>query len=314
MLQLLGMIIGAIPVVALISWLSKFGEAQRKAAADEKAEQENRERTLRAQIITTTRGDFVSSYTLKREVGWVIVEGCDSPRVVEDALKLEAAKIGANAIIKQHWKPVRETVVAGRGKRGNPYYETITKYNGEGLAVIIEPKIAKQKKDEVTRTAEASFEEGYVAGWVAIDGNNLFGTIYNEVKVADEAFRILGKFLLRLQSSPYKVQLFWDGSFIKFARATGLAKSGEKLDRIILDRLPVNQSNLTISDVGARADEAIISWAFIKSAAVVSGDYFSKKLEDALIIEKSAALRKKGLILRYQFISGEIVVPELRSL
>lgn len=283
-------------------------EAEKRAA--EQAAKEREEQEFRERILKAIRGDFVSGYAIKRELGWIRTAGRDSPSAVEDDIKLQAAQLGANAVLKLHWQIIKEREVAGYGKKGNPYYETVTSYSGEGLAVIIEKKVEKTPSYSSTNYGAA----GYASGWVAIDGNNLFGTIYNEFDNTDEAFRVLNRFLLRLQSSPYKPHLFWDGAFIKFARAVGITQGGEKLSDILLARLSISADNLTVSEFGKRADETIVSWAAIKSAAIISGDHFSKKIEDDLIIEKSRKLSEMGLLLKYSLVSGEIVVPELTSL
>jgi hypothetical protein len=309
-LQTIAVVAGIIVFLVVLVKASEHAKKEAAKLAAEKAAKERREQELREQIITAIRGDYVSGYTTRRELGWVRTAGCESPSFVEANIRLQAAERGANAVLKLHWKIVRESEVAGYGKKGNPYYETVTTYSGEGLAVVIEKKIEKSVPYNATNATAV----GYTSGWVAIDGNNMFGTIYNELKNAEEAFRILNKFLFRLQSSPYKYHLFWDGAFIKFARAVGITHGGESLSEVLLGKLSISGDNLTVSELGRRADETIVSWAAIKSAAIISGDHFSKKIEDDLIIEKSKKLADMGLLLKYNLVSGEIVIPELKSL
>jgi len=233
----------------------KKAEKDAKEVDRRRKNKENLERDLRAKIILVTRGDHVKDYNVIRELDWVEAKECESPRFIEDKLKLEAAKRGANAIVKYHWKVEKNSILAGHGRRGNPFFETETTYVGEGLAVLLEKREMRQVPIQPV-TKKDTYD---AAGWVAIDGNNIFGSIYQKCNDADESFRILNKFLIRLQSSPYKPHVFWDGNFITFARALRISKDGENLPELLLSRLSISFDCLTVSESGKRADELIVS-------------------------------------------------------
>ena len=272
-------------------------------------------------IEKTTRSDYFRGYNIVEELGWVNVSGYNTSSEVEDALKIAAAKKGANAAIKLHWRMRKESYVAGKGKRGNPYYKNRTLYDGECVAVKIEQKI-KIKKNVVPSFSNQSHENdktklvnaGYSSGWVGIDGNNVFGEIFNQTNDAELSFQIMRKYLLKLKNSPYKVHIFWDGKFVKFAHALKLEPKNKKLQDILTSNLSINKSELTISKIDQRVDDLIVPWAHIKTCAVISNDSYSKDYDDELIIQKSRELKELGLVLNFQVIAREIIVPELTSI
>ena len=74
------------------------------------------------------------------------------------------------------------------------------------------------------------------------------------------------------------------------------------------------KDSLTVSDFGQRVDDLIVTWAHMKTCAIISNDNYSKDYEDQLIMVKSKQLRDQGLVLKAQVVAGEIVVPELTSI
>lgn len=276
-----------------------------KKENDERLRKENE---LIKKIQRTSRSDFVRGYKVNREVGWVNISDCSSTQEVEEKLKLKAAEIGANAIIKLHWKMRKESYVAGHGKKGNPYYKNRNVYDGEGVAAIIEksePRTRRESGISKKAVTKAEHQSGYEAGWIAVDGNNVFGEVFKQIDDTSATFAILRKFFLKLSHSPYKAHIFWDGKFVKFAHATDASSRGEDLETILKSNLGMGSESLTISEQGQSADTLLVPWAHAKSAAIISNDNFSKDYEDHLIAGKAKDLRNASRVLKCNFIAGK---------
>lgn len=301
-------------IVLGLSFLSN----QRSKALEEKRKEDV---GFLRKIEKTTRSDNFRGYRVINDLGWINVSDCETTRDVEDAIKLDAAKIGANAVIKMHWRPRKESYVAGHGKKGNPYYRNRTVYDGEGVAVKIErinktsTKTAPKPSKEVNQSdLQKPITAGYSSGWIGIDGNNVFGKIFDQTNDAELSFQIMRKYLLKLKNSPYKYQVFWDGKFTKFAHALKIEPLNAKLEDVLVHNLSISKSELTTSEIGQRVDDLIVPWAHIKTCAIISNDSYSKDYEDELILQKSSQLKELGLVLKFEVIAGEIVVPELTGI
>ena len=300
-------IIAIVSAFAIILISALVTQNAKSAAA--KAEEE---RKLSAQILRTNRGDFIRGYKIVNEIGWVSVKDCESSQSAEEQLRVAAAKLGANGVIKLHWRIRKDSYVAGHGKRGNPYYKNRNVYDGEGVAV----QISKPEKNNIRTAAslKPTSTAGYTSGWIAIDGNNLFGEIFKQTDDAISSFQIFRKYLMKINNSPYKFHIFWDGKFIKFAHALKIAPMNKQLEEILVENLDISISNLTVSEVRQRVDDLIVPWAHMKTCAILSNDNYAKDYEDKLIITKSNELKDCNLLLKFKFIAGEIVVPELTAL
>ena len=301
-------------VVLGFSYLSNL----RSKALEEKRKED--EGFLR-KIEKTTRSDNFRNYRITKDFGWINVSDCETTQDVEDSIKIEAAQKGANAVIKMHWRPRKESYVAGHGKKGNPYYRNRTVYDGEGVAVKIEQikktsiKTASKSPKESDRSSLSKpTTAGYSSGWIGIDGNNVFGKIFDQTNDAELSFQIMRKYLLKLKNSPYKYQVFWDGKFTKFTHALKIEPLNAKLEDVLTHNLSISNAELTTSEVGQRVDDLIVPWAHIKTCAVISNDSYSKDYEDELIVQKSSQLKEMGLVLKFEVIAGEIVVPELTGI
>ena len=283
------------------------------------AKRKDDEELLR-KIEKTTRNDYFRGYQITRDLGWVQVSNYENTRDVEGAVKIEAAKKGANAVIKMHWRTRRERYVDGHGKKGNPYYKNRTVYDGEGVAVKIEcnNKSTRQSASQLSKktiydNSSKPITAGYPSGWVGIDGNNVFGAIFNQTNDTELSFQIMKKYLLKLKNSPYKYQVFWDGRFTKFAHALKIEPLNAKLEDVLTHNLSISHSELTTSVLSQRVDDLIVPWAHMKTCAIISNDGYDKDNEDDLIVQKSRQLKDLGLVLNFKIIAGEIVVPELTA-
>lgn len=278
-------------------------------------QQNSKERELSGKILQTSRNNYIRGYKILSEVGWVNVRNCISTQDCETKLRAAAAQNGANAVINLHWTIRKESYQAGRGKKGNPYYRSRTVYDGEGIGVTIEPvSVKKESTRQRVSIQEKSPSAGYPSGWVALDGNNIFGKIYEQTNDVERSFNIFKSFLLKLKHSPYKTHVFWDGKFVSFAHAMDASSRGTNFDKWLQQKLGNSAENLTVSDFEQRADVLIVPWAHVKSAAVISNDNFNKDYQDGLISSKAVDLKSKGLLLKFEFIAGELIVPELTAL
>ena len=288
-----------------------FSEIIKKA----KEQKNTQERLLSNQITQTSRSDYIRGYKILREAGWVNVRGCETTQLVEQKIRAEATQKGANAVIKLHWKMRKESYVAGRGKKGNPYYRNRTVYDGEGLGVIVEKSTPQKRQVNTTILNKVtSSNAGYPSGWVALDGNNIFGKIHEQTNDVEHTFNILRTVIRKLSHSPYKPHVFWDGKFVTFAHATDPSSRGINFENWLQEKLGIPSGNLTVSEFIDRADILIVPWAYTKKAAIISNDNFNKNYEDDLIASKAQELKNLGLLLKFSFIAGELVIPEMTSL
>jgi len=301
-------------IVLGLSYLSN----QRSKALEEKRKEDV---GFLRKIEKTTRSDSFRGYRIISDFGWINVSDCETTKEVEESLKIEAAKKGANAVIKMHWRMRRERYVAGHGKKGNPHYKNRTLYDGEGVAVNIEKfnkrsiKTAPKAPNALDRSDKSKPTlAGYSSGWIGIDGNNVFGKIFDQTNDAELSFQIMRKYLLKLKNSPYRYQVFWDGKFTKFAHALKIEPLNAKLEDVLTHNLSISRAELTTSELGQRVDDLIVPWAHIKTCAIISNDNYSKDYEDELIVQKSNQLKDLGLVLKFEVIAGEIVVPELTGI
>lgn len=302
----------SVSLLAFISFISFFLQLNKKSA--EAKRQENK--ILMDKVLQTTRSDSLKGFNIDDDLGWISVQNCESSKEVDEQLKIKAARLGGNGIIKLHWINRKESYIAGHGKKGNPYYQNRTIYDGEGVAVSITKKNTLRKMQQFSglRPLSQPVAAGYPSGWIAIDGNNLFGEIYKTNDDPLVSFQIMRKYILNLQNSPYKVHMFWDGNFIKFAHALKIAPQNINLTEILTTNLSIMKDSLTVSDFGQRVDDLIVTWAHMKTCAIISNDNYSKDYEDQLIMVKSKQLRDQGLVLKAHVVAGEIVVPELTSI
>lgn len=277
--------------------------------------QNSKERELSAKILQTSRSDYIRGYKILGELGWVNVRDCVSVQDFEQKLRAAAAQKGANAVIKMHWKIRKESYEAGRGKKGNPYYRSRTVYDGEGFCVTIaQTSTKKESMRQQTSSQEPTPATGYPSGWVALDGNNIFGKVHEQTNNIEQTFEIFESFLLKLKHSPYKLHVFWDGKFVSFAHALDASSRGAHFEKWLQEKLNIPAENLTISDFEQRADVLIVPWAHAELAAVISNDNFNKDYQDGLITSRAVDLNRKGLLLKFKFISGELIIPELTAL
>ncbi|MDQ1318524.1 MAG: hypothetical protein QG588_2186 [Candidatus Poribacteria bacterium] len=93
--------------------------------------------------------ESITNYDIVKVLGMVEYRGtsCSEPVEVEERLKVYSVQKGGNAYIKCHWSEQEQrnskTVLAGYGKKGNPYYKTVHSterwFTGYATAVLVEP-------------------------------------------------------------------------------------------------------------------------------------------------------------------------------
>ena len=279
-----------------------------KKQAKEKAEN----RRLVSQILKVTTQSNFKNYTSVRNLDWVYSHECINKEELDFDLRLKAAKKKANALIYKKSK---------KEKNG--------RLSGKAYAVIIEDSrtansgnIPYLPRETILSGEVLSENKSKKFGWVALDGNNIFGEINEQVDDPHESFKIFKKFINQLENSPYKFILFWDSNFWGFAMTTGLIDKkkpnvlkSQQLKDLLSDLLRINESKILISQEGINADDPLITWAHKNNAAVVSNDNFKKKDgEDYQIYKKADNLRKQDLLKKFQCITSQVIVPGLTEL
>lgn len=175
----------------------------------------------------------------------------------------------------------------------------------------------RKKRDEETEKRKKIKKFGYPSGLVGLDGNNIFGKIYEETSDIDSSFDIFKDFISKLSKSPYSPHIFWDGIFIgwlyKLNKADIHKYKDKNLKNILRDKLNVSEESITVTARDQKVDPYIVSWASENSAAIISNDNFNKE-EDSIILSKARDLKYEGLVLKFECVNRSIIVPALKNL
>lgn len=179
------------------------------------------------------------------------------------------------------------------------------------LAGVLE-RAKKKKKEKL----EAQTLKMYGSGPVAIDGANLWGRVYSDTdENHQKAFEAVANLLVRLKASGYDPHVFWDSKFHGFAEhSLKLPGVNEGLPNMLSELLSIEKQMITVSQVGLAADADIIAWATLKKAAIISNDNFDKEIEDEIILSRASALKERGLLMKFSYSAGDILVPRLTNL
>lgn len=163
---------------------------------------------------------------------------------------------------------------------------------------------------------EAQTSKIYRSGPVAIDGANLWGRVYSDTdENHQKAFEAVANLLVRLKASGYDPHVFWDSKFHGFAKhSLKLPGVNEGLPNMLSELLSIERQMITVSQVGLAADADIIAWATLKKAAIISNDNFDKEIEDEIILNRASALKERGLLMKFSYAAGDILVPRLTNL
>jgi hypothetical protein len=163
---------------------------------------------------------------------------------------------------------------------------------------------------------EAQTSKIYRSGPVAIDGANLWGRVYSDTdENHQKAFEAVANLLVRLKASGYDPHVFWDSKFHGFAKhSLKLPGVNEGLPNMLSELLSIERQMITVSQVGLAADADIIAWATLKKAAIISNDNFDKEIEDEIILSRASALKERGLLMKFSYSAGDILVPRLTNL
>jgi len=258
---------------------------------------------LIGEIQQTTRGDFLRGYKIVSELGWVKGKGKQSVEEVEDALKLAAANLGANALTKMFWKTERESYQAGTGKKGNPYYRNRTIFDGEAFAVVVEQNRRdaegrQQKKASGKNPTRKPDYKKYPGSDVILDGNNIVG-------FCDWDFSPLSQLICELRRSKYRYFIFFDNNIYRSLKEKNLIAKGQSIVQAIASVLDEAEQNIAVTSVGQEADQYIIDLARRRSAAIISNDNFDDYKFENLWLDESDRL------LKFQAVGSEILVPRL---
>lgn len=155
----------------------------------------------------------------------------------------------------------------------------------------------------------------YRSGPVAIDGANLWGCVYSDTdEDHQKAFNAVANLLVRLKASGYDPHVFWDSKFYGFAKVLRLEGVSEGLPNMLSQLLSIEKQKITVSQVGLAADADIIAWATLKKTAIISNDNYNKEIEDYIILGRVSELKDRGLLQKFSYSDGDILVPGLTNL
>lgn len=248
-----------------------------------------------------TRHERVKGFHQKDNFGWVRTSGKENTERVEDALRLDAAKLGANALIKYEWKRDSETYTAGYGHKGNPYFKNKTVYSGEAVAVLVE-KPAKPTHSKGTKKSlrKPAFKK-YNGNLVLLDGNNIVGG-------SGWKFDSIINLLKELYQANYEYIAFFDNNIYRTLKENQYITNDQSISECLASIIGVRESHIVVTPKGEKADPYILECAFRKNAAVISNDTY----ED--LVSEHSWLENGERILRFKVVDQEVLVPKLSLL
>ena len=279
-------------VAILLTVLLRRKEARERQAIAARQEQEHQaiaawqenERQSIASIIFATARDCHPEYKIIEEKGWIKTTE-DSREQAEEYLKLRAASIGANALIKIRFDNISEPYIAGYGKRGNPYYRNRKVTTWEACAVRVAERARKRptrSDNEVIRSNDLVPEQkGRLA---AIDGNNCRPDGAHKPDL--QAVKDLTHELRQRGMIPH---LFFDPG-------VGWELFGRHVtEQELAAILEMPAESVTVAAGGTKADTWIIEFALRENAVVVTNDRF-RDWPHAANLD----------VLRVKFIKGQV--------
>jgi len=268
-----------------------------KRSAKKLAEEAQHRIKLIQKIDFITKHEHVRGYDEKSNLGWVRTSGEESRETVEESLKVLAAGLGANALIKYYWQSEKETYQAGKGPKGNPYYRNRTIFGGEAVAVVLE-KAKKNKIETETYQRKPDFKK-YAGTSIVLDGNNIVGG-------SAWQFDPLAKFLAELRRSKYKYTIFFDNNIFRTLKERDLISQGQSISECIAEIIGEEPDNIVVSPKGEEADPYIIEQAYRHNAAIVSNDAFNDFRIEHPWLETGERL------FPFRVIGPDILVPKLK--
>lgn len=266
------------------------------------AEIAKRERQLASTIKFVVRGDYVKGFRQEEEFGWVRTSGEKNRENVEHTLKVKAAKRSANALVKFHWQSENQRYEAGRGPKGNPYYQNTTVYGGDAVAILV-------KEDKINSPINASAKpkqkpdyKKYSGKYIVLDGSNIVGR-------SGHTFGPLKQLLAELRLSKYHYHIFFDNTIFRPLKEQDLILKGQSIDDCLVKVLDERSENVTVTPRGEAADPHILEYASSTDAAVVSNDRYNdfEEVYPWLTLEGEDARR-----FSFTVVGEKVLVPRLQ--
>ena len=272
--------------------------------AEEEAEKLREQ--LAGKITHFTKQEFVKGFSKTSDFGWVRTNGEETREQVEKILKVKAAELGANAVIKFSWQSEKETYQAGKGKRGNPYFKNRTVYGGEATAVFLEDlvgshrdtasKTAKQSEGHSSFNKKPDFKK-YLGNKIALDGNNIVGR-------SGWSFQPLTSFLEELAETTYEYTVFFDNSIYRALRENNLISKGETISTCISRITGLEEKWIVVTPAGVEADPFILEFSVRQKAAVISNDKYAD-------FQEAYPSVFDDNLLKFELVGDTILVPKL---
>ena len=272
--------------------------------------------TLENQIKHFTKNEYVQGYHEVSSLGWVRCHYKKTREEVEYALKQNAAKLGANAVIKYTWHSVIERYEAGTGPKGNPHYQNEKLFFGEAVAVKLEQKnkastphvypnmeewlnMQQEKPSASVQVASAQKPDfkKYEGAKIVLDGNNVVGT-------AGWNFTPLASLLNELRASKYQYKVFFDDNIYRTLKEGNLISNKETTHNCITRLLDEKEANIVVTPAKQQADSFILDYASRQNAAIISNDQYKdfKEHYPYIVQEK---------LLNFVVVDGVVSIPKL---
>lgn len=282
----------AIIVFAFAGWVALVHFKRKKA---HKKEIEARENSLLAASVThISRQEYIRGFIETKRFGWVRTCTQENRENVEYELKLEAARLGANALINYYWSSDNETYQAGTGPKGNPYYKNRRVYGGEAIAISISKSQSPQKNE---RRRKERFRKVLDVNLV-LDGSNIVGH-------SGWDFTPLKALVSALEKASIRYIVFFDNSIFRTLKERGKISEQQDIHSALSNVLSIQKANILVTPVKEEADPYIIEYASKNGSAVVSRDNF----ED--FKDEYPWLMSSDRKLNFSVVNGEILVPKL---
>ena len=267
-----------------------FTYKSRKKAAEKAAEIAKIEQELISTVKHFTRSEKIKNYQQTKEKGWIRTEGKVTREEVENDLKLQAAKMGCNSVIKFTFHSEKVSYQAGKGPKGNPYYKNKTVFSGEAVAVQLEKVIKK------IPTSKPTFEK-YEGKILIIDGNNILGR-------SEWKFNPLKALLVQLKIAGYNFTVFFDNNIYRALKENELISDTETIEECLSKVINQDKKDIRVTPAGEQADSFILEFAKQQNSAIISNDKFTD-------FEPHYPKVINERLLKFDVVNDTVLVPKL---
>jgi hypothetical protein len=227
---------------------------------------------LARKIKFVSRGDFIAGQRTSRELGWVKVSGKSDTIAVEEALKVEGAKLGANALTKKHWRNRKESYVAGYGKKGNPYRKTRNLYDGEAFAVVVSDK--RQQPPSKPTSVDVRKPARDKSILCVVDGSNIMYLDGQKPSLAPLRALVSG-----LKTKGLEYSIFFDANAPFLLLDEAKARQPELFMQMLVEETGTDLKHVSVVPGGVQADDFILSYAESSDGLVISNDNFRQYVD-----------------------------------